>query len=770
MRYRDQRVFGLSQGLVYETAPLGITTLLNSEFTGGNISYERMPPSIGLEDYLYVAGEGYPSKVSPAWALSKWGIDPPTSPIRGSKSIRSEGQLDAFDGASGSRVVTFTPTGAAAASFSTPNKEGAASMKLQFDTANQKVSVLCTLAATENFTKFGTDDSPDDDLIQVWVRTNRPDAIEYFQIKFFTDSENYWQYDFLTSNFTAQERALFFSGYFERIIENGRVRVLTNSHDIEVLVESQGHVPPAKFSGRPQLAQDTEYADAPLLSEQFPLAVDTWVLLRVPRGRFFEVGTPDWAAITSYEILSKSNRRGVQDPEDAAIWIDDLRRVGGVGMEGTYRYCTTFHNSALDIHSNPKFIDRDEDGIVDDIDYLIIENVEREPILIEDIPVSTDPQVDKVEIWRTYGNGTTYYKAGEVDNGTTEFLDTVADSLGIYSGYSLQILGLDEIRLDNTPPSLNTFWVTEHTGRAWTLENTAGKYGRVNYSPKGRPESVEGFIEVTNDSDPCKGAVSWNGSLWVFTESKIFQVTGDETFTYRAVSGAPGTTHPYTLTVTPYGIAYHAHDGPRLFNGNTSTRLASEPVIASFRGLANTDFPAFGDSTVACYGRGEWWISDGARTLALRMDAGTWREIDVQATGLYYESDVDNFVVTEGEDGNGIFLVEVKDAVGHGGFDLDFDVETATMRLSPETQGIVRRIHVEANTGGELVTVVLLADGVEHTLGTMNTTERETTTFEIMVNAKQLSVRLTAALTVAAIEIFSIDVDLYHPTGEGSEN
>lgn len=767
VRYRDERLYGLGAGIVKDQSP-GVS-ILYSGFDGGKLSYAKAPPFIGVQDYLFVANPGRQIKIDPNFATSKWGIDPPDHKAQLSLGAEHSTQIDALDTSSASRTAAFKPIGAAAISYGTPNQEGAGALKIQFDTINQQGVVTYVFGTPQDFTSIGGRESPVEDLIAVWVMTNRPDAIQAFQLKFYTDDQNYYQYDFLTARFDARTRGIGFGAFF---IPPGGYPGWPGAlygPPAEQLYKSQGHWPPEQFrkgetftgvGGNPVAFGLTNQDER--LQDQFPLSPNTWVRLMVPKRLFFTTGDPYWQSITKYEIFSRINRRGTGNPENAAVYVDDLRLLGTIGIQGTYRYCFTFKNSTTNHRSNPLFIDRDGNGIVDDIDYDTIEGVVRQTIHIENIPVSTDPQVDKVEIWRTFGNGAAFFKLTELANGTTTYDDEIADSTNEDSRPDAPILQNEEIELTNTVPSSDTFWVTWHQGRAWTLVNTDGKQGRLNYSPIGRPEAVSDFLEITNDADPLQGAVSWNGSLWVFSQSKVWQVTGEDLVVARQITGAPGTLHPFTIAVTPNGIVYFAKDGVRVFDGNTSSLVSHDPMALPFRGLDTDVIGAFvGD--VACFGRNEYWVSNGTTTLAVDLTTGTWREIDFAATGLYYEEDQDDFIVTEGTDGNGVFLVDIPGQTEDGGFDLDFDIETALIRSSAEVKGIVRRVYLDIDTGGEDVTATLYADGEAAQTWIVNTSARQTVVYETRTNAKNSSIRLQAALTTGAVEVFGIELDIYHP-------
>ena len=89
-RFHDEYILGTSAGTLQrsvlravdsETAITGATV-----FDGTDLAFAQAPPTtFALDetstatDYLFVAGGGELRKISPAWAISEWGIAPPDS-------------------------------------------------------------------------------------------------------------------------------------------------------------------------------------------------------------------------------------------------------------------------------------------------------------------------------------------------------------------------------------------------------------------------------------------------------------------------------------------------------------------------------------------------------------------------------------------------------------------------------------------------------------------------------------------------------------------
>ena len=293
----------------------------------------------------------------------------------------------------------------------------------------------------------------------------------------------------------------------------------------------------------------------------------------------------------------------------------------------------------------------------------------------------------------------------------------------------------------------------------WTRDSVIGARGRVYYSPIGRPESVKGFIEVTNDDDPMQKLVRWGNFLWAFSEEGIYQIVGTDPYTSRRVEGAPGTINPFTIISTDIGIIYESRDGVRSFNGARSTLISPEAVQILFRGSTAEGISAF-SGVVATYGRGEYFISDGTVTLALDVAKGTWRNVGVGADALFFEDDTEELIASFG---GSVYTFEEEGKTQDGSTAISFEVEPVSVKISSDIDGIIQFLFIDANTGGQAITPTLILDGLEIVLPTFQTSSREITEYKIFRSARLVGVRLTGSLT-SAIEIFDMSADIYVPS------
>jgi hypothetical protein len=134
------------------------------------------------------------------------------------------------------------------------------------------------------------------------------------------------------------------------------------------------------------------------------------------------------------------------------------------------------------------------------------------------IPQSSDPQVTHTELWRTIADGTAFFHLTRVPAGTTTYTDDVADAE----------LGFEELPVDNIKPYpwFDDCFGPYNASMFWITRTESGERGRLYYSPIGRPEAMEGFIEVATDDAPLQKGVTWTGAIFVVGEDGWYQIYG----------------------------------------------------------------------------------------------------------------------------------------------------------------------------------------------------------------------------------------------------
>lgn len=435
-------------------------------------------------------------------------------------------------------------------------------------------------------------------------------------------------------------------------------------------------------------------------------------------------------------------RWGIEAPE-----IDPVLAVGAAGaLTGTYLGAVTFKNSITGSRSNPNPATFETPVSV---------TVTADRIEWSNIPTSLDPQVDTRELWRTAADGAIFFKLTEIaDNTTTTFSDNIVDA----------DLEDETLPLDNTPPDADfNDAIGPYAGRMfWSRIGAAGSEGRVYYSPIGRPESVAGFIEINNGDDPVQRLIFWGGSLYAWTNGQVIQIIGQtEPFTWRGVFGCPGTSAPFTVTPTPFGVYHQSIDGIRLFNGTRSDLVGFEAIGRLLTGESLEGIAAF-NPVIAAYTGREVWFSDTTTVLMLDVATQAWRYVIAPVTALYFEPDTR--VLVGGSSAGSVFLPEPVGVTTDNGIAIPFEVETPSVMTDVSVEGLVVRLFFDVDTGGNLLTPTLVLDNAEVALPPFTTSTRPDPPIEIEVGrwGHVIGVRLEGSVTTL-VTVYGVEMDLYVP-------
>lgn len=375
---------------------------------------------------------------------------------------------------------------------------------------------------------------------------------------------------------------------------------------------------------------------------------------------------------------------------------------------------------------------------------------------ISNIPTyGNNPSIDTTEIWRTIDGGSTYFRCSTISSGDTTYTDNVADA----------DLESTELLLDNIKPYawFDDCWY--HNASAfWISRSQEGQKGRVYYSPIGRCEAVQGFINVTSDDDPLQRVVGYAGQLFVISESGVFQIIGTNPYTPRPVPGIPGTIKPFTVAITHLGPMWEVEDGVVLFRGGSSAQyLALDAMRDLFRGVTTGGISGF-SGVVATYGRGEYYIADGTVTLALDLDKQRWRELSCDTDALHYAKDADELGVSFSSD---MLIFEEEGTTADNSSTYTFTVETPQQRAESDSDIIVQHVTIDCDTTNETLAATLVYDDAQ-TLSLGNVQENGRGLAELPVGraCRNFGLKLSGSID-AAVEVFNIDFDIHVPRTEG---
>lgn len=525
------------------------------------------------------------------------------------------------------------------------------------------------------------------------------------------------------------------------------------------LLEVQNTVPDLLGRDRFASVSDEERLNLAIAEKTWIIPVADWQFLAIPKRAFTRFGGFVWSSVNQFGYLNNGVPTGTYCVSDVLLVGGGKDNGGGTvtppgangeasngGLQGTYKYKLTYLNSETGNRSNGTATAQ------------VAENVNRGYVTLTGIPTSADSQVTDVEVWRTVGGGIDFFKIGQVTNGTTTFDDEVSDHPSLDSTDNTAVMSTIVLPDDNDVPSstfdgciidkLTAFWIT----------NATGQQGRVFFSPPGRPEGQKGFLNVSQAGDPLHKLVVWNSQRYVFSEAKCYRIDGDDPYTGREIGGVPGVQFAQRRTVvpTPIGIIYQAADGVRAFNGSQSVLLGFNALGRIFRGETAEGLPAF-EGIVATFARGEYYISDGTRTLAFNVSDLGWRDTgfnDISA--LFFEWDTDTIV---GGRVSNTQLLEEEGAVTDAAAAIPFEWETPAVDQPNDQLLLVQRVFVDIDANSQTVTAALVHRFGTETLGAISDASRVTTEFELRKLFLKPSLRFSGSAT-DRVTLFDAELDV----------
>ena len=564
-------------------------------------------------------------------------------------------------------------------------------------------------------------------------------------------------------------------------------------------------------------------------ANQVLFPASTWVRVRVPKNSFGLVD-PNNSGKT-WSTAAKMRLSFTITGSFAAMRLGgNIALVGGFPLKGTYQYREVFHNTLTGARSNPNpahdglssshklasginssvtSLTLDDSSDFPSAGLVTIDNegmwytsnaanvlgglirgtigtaiahsqyaavtfvpeiqatVDRQSIILDQLQTAPSSNFE-IELYRTIGNNNgSFFLLDAIAWNSASYEDTIADPQS--NERVDKFLSTIPLDIDNDPPAATyNDAVGPHVGRMWwARDSAAGGENKVYYSPEGRFEAVSSFIKVSNILDPTQKLVIWNGSLWCFTQQKIFQIIGDtEPFSFQAVVGAPGTIYPFSVVPTPHGIAYLASDGVRLFTGQESQLIGWEAIWPLFRGETVEGIPAFpgSDDVLATATDSEYLITDGITTLAYSLEAAQWRSLGIGFLALYYDREntrllgaydprsstvsiEDPTTTTDNEGGTG------EDAVA-------FKMETVSKGAAIDATILVRRVYVEADCAGEVLSPTLVTDSGEVSLADITGSGSQAYEWSLNRTCRWAGLRIEGAVR-AIVEIARVEIEVY---------
>ena len=212
-------------------------------------------------------------------------------------------------------------------------------------------------------------------------------------------------------------------------------------------------------------------------------------------------------------------------------------------------------------------------------------------LTIPTLRITRHPVVN-IDVYRTVGEGTVFYKVGTVENDTTVNSVTFADT-GAISDTDLlakQILYTTGGVVGNvSPPATSVIGTFNNRLFAVSSENPKLLYYSKKRQARQPVEFSDVFSIVLNKAERVTGLIEMDEKLIIFEPQRIFYLTGDgpldtgvqNNFSEpQLVTSDVGCSNPDSIVLTPMGIMFMSSKGIYLLERGMSTGYIGAPVEA----------------------------------------------------------------------------------------------------------------------------------------------------------------------------------------------
>lgn len=449
---------------------------------------------------------------------------------------------------------------------------------------------------------------------------------------------------------------------------------------------------------------------------------------------FISEGSAPFKIDASGNITDWGFAAPASDPSAAAA-------AGGALADAEWSYQITYYNSATGHRSNGNgtTVSATTSGGDNSVALTNIPD-----------PTAIDTQITHVEIWRSVAGGSALFYLTRIAAGTTSYTDDGSVSLSSTELPTDNLQPYDYFTDNLGPYNASMFWITN---------TESGQRGRLFYSPIGRAESLDGFIEITSDDAPLHRIFRYQGQLGVIGETGIFLVGGSNPYTSREIPNCPGTTIPESVAVTPKGVLYAAADGIRVFDGSTSTIVLPGGIERIIRGESVGDLTSFTPVTAA-FCRNEYIVTDTSQSLAFDITDERWRDLGLGLNAIFYNEETDDVAVTF--DSN-VVSFESPGEDDDNGTAIPISIEPRHITTPDDRAVVLQHLIFDIDTNSNQITAYLTHDNTETSLGIINTSSREKYTINVGIAGTRFGIRLSGNAT-GQIELYSITFKHNAPT------
>jgi len=452
-----------------------------SGFDGSKLTFNSMPPGTGVEDYLFILGGGKtPFKIAPDGTTSNWGIVAPLDGMQARTAATDTTTIDTFD----SSAANWTPVNCSVANESTIVQAGTGSLKIT-PTAGPW-SITWTLVSTLNLAVYADNIiSLTTDYISLWFNCKHPTTTIWLEVLFDVNDGS------------------FKKDYYSAVIQVVPTTANKHAADAAVIISA-----PA----------------------------DAWFQVAIAKSQWLRTGTNlnlDWSMVQAIRIQGGYLPPDSNPPQNAPVYVDNFTMFGGyplgtgpIALQGgaTFQYQVTYGNDITGNDSNPNDTP------------LVISNVAEQPVVLYNVPISSDPQVTNRKLWRTQEGGAALFYLDKIpDNTTTTYTDvtssipmeliltpwvknvTILPAYYVNEGNGYYAFTVSGGTTGNTPPNWNiptTTWAAKEPIDVAGETLLPSQTKTANYSAfKALSAGVTGVVEPNWLSVPSVGDTIVDGTV-----------------------------------------------------------------------------------------------------------------------------------------------------------------------------------------------------------------------------------------------------------------
>jgi hypothetical protein len=230
---------------------------------------------------------------------------------------------------------------------------------------------------------------------------------------------------------------------------------------------------------------------------------------------------------------------------------------GSGSLTGTYTYCFTFYADSTGVESQPNTVTNSVTVTTKSID-------------LSGVPTSSDPQVDKVRVYRIGGSLTSYTLVTTLNEGTTTYNDNIAD-----------------VDVEGTILASQNYHEAP-TGLRYLVEHNSLLFGAVGsklyFTPIAQPYAW-GELDFLEYGADITGLGAAPTGLAVFTELTTYIVTGSDSSDFKSqlFSGSQGCISNSSIATLKGLLVWLSNDG-LCFSKGGLVEVMSRPKLGRLEG------------------------------------------------------------------------------------------------------------------------------------------------------------------------------------------